>query len=124
MNLLSYNLKNMEQLNKIKERVMWRVRFIFRMRKTLNSPFFPLAFLAVTAFFLKILVSIENVLANAPKDMDFARQFQFWSSAITSTELTVQAILVVALFLLAVEVRNIMAFSNLFRHSPRHLSVS
>lgn len=115
----------MEQIsNKIKERVMWRVHFIYKVRKILNSPFFPLAFLMVSAGALSVLVSIQNVFANVPKDFDFTRQYQFWFSALMNTEVTVLATLFVAMFLLVVEIRNIFISLNVFKHSQQRLSVS
>jgi len=121
---LEYNLKNMEQINKIKERVMWRVHFIYRARKILNSPLFPLAFLIVSVGALSVLVSLQHVFANVPKDFDFARQYQFWFSALTNTEVTVKATLFVAMFLLVIEVRNIFVSLNVFKHSQQRLSIS
>lgn len=114
----------MEQINKIKERVMWRVHFIYKTKKILNSPLFPLVFLMASAGALSISVSIQHVIENTPKNFDFARQYQFWFSAVSNTELAVKATLLVALFLLVVEIRNIIASLHVFKHSRQTLSVS
>ncbi|MFA6078005.1 MAG: hypothetical protein WC724_03235 [Candidatus Paceibacterota bacterium] len=114
----------MEQINKIKEKVMWRVHFIYKTRRILNSPLFPLVFLVVSAGALSVLVSIQHVIENTPKNFDFVRQYQFWFSAVSNTELAVKATLLVALFLLVVEVRNILGSLQVFKHSRQTLSVS
>src|SRR3989344_1644434 len=87
----------------IKNRIMFGVYFMYSMRK-LQSPFVAESFVfAILAMILSIFISVPSVLSNM---LDSGNFYRYFVMAFSNTELLVQTILILTVFIVLLFVRN------------------
>jgi len=81
----------------LEQRIMKRVRYTFYLKKVFNSIMLKIYALFLAFFGMFSLVSVSNILRNMPSLFEVGSFYRFVSGAVLNTEFTVQLVLVAAL---------------------------
>ncbi|MCW9054859.1 MAG: hypothetical protein OQJ98_02675 [Candidatus Pacebacteria bacterium] len=102
------------------QKIMARVRRIYYLKKVVNPLMLKLYGVGVLSIGVVSLVSVRNVFMNMPALTDVGSMYNFTTTALMHTEVTVQFVFGTLIVLAVLIVRD--AARN-FSHGARHLAV-